>query len=297
MDSEKKDQWVYISSQPGSNISSLILVFQRLGYGVLNSIQNVTVGETFQGQVNDYIQSADLVCAVFHRSESSNVFFDIGLARGYNKPTIIISPNLNFTAQIPGTFFINTDVNDTKALEFQISTFLENKFLDDTKQEYQINTSSTRNILWAEKEKRQNFDSKLEKKFWSYLTNSREFSVPKFEPREMTSSRYIPDFAVWPNEKHLGVRGPLFIEIKGFKQTKSGLKNSTKRLIELLNHSHGGAAILLVQDPKISDITVEHLFPLVFSSSIEHAEKLINKNQLMKQLALKRNQFAHSVNT
>src|SRR5262245_41050199 len=112
----RKPRTVFVACRAGTDLSTLLSVFQTLKLKPLNIEDAFPLTEDVAVTTFRLIDAADLICAILPESPSPNTYFEMGYALALKKPLAIISGEPAIPIHIPNTFWIRAELSDSYAL-------------------------------------------------------------------------------------------------------------------------------------------------------------------------------------
>jgi len=253
-------------------------------------------GKSFLEALKDSIKKCDFIISIIDSKTTQNDFFEIGYACGNNKTMLnIVDPDFNPPLNIAQFMYINANLNDYNALEFNISIFID-------KLKTHKNKKNTSVSQYKEKHKK-NFNEKIiindlnnfstEEQVIAYLHNLL-LNVEGIDAvYEYNNFNNIVDLAIWINDIQKFLQGPVLIEYKNnIDFSKENIKASLNKFQNLLYNNNSSIGLLITKDNIANNLKNKYLYPILLISLNEFIS-LIANNTLSKTIIEYRNKSIH----
>ncbi|MFC6039555.1 hypothetical protein ACFPYN_08985 [Paenisporosarcina macmurdoensis] len=254
---------------------------------------DLPISDVIHEELELKISRSDFVIASIHNL-SPNTFYEIGIARGLNKPIfIIVSENISHVPSfISDYLYVKTDSNNFEVIIFPLIQFIKNLPKRKKKKESKI---SRKNI-----ELPNSWDFNLS--MLRSVGNEREvenFLFKIFNIMNPVSKNALHDkgvdFVLWLDQSTTILGNALFVELKMGNINTQILNQGEKKLKDMLQNSNNNAGLLLYLDKEGKRFPLgESLNPLIIRMDIEDFLSEINKKKsLIDVIHGCRNNMAH----
>jgi len=252
------------------------------------------------------IQAADAVIAVISE-ETSNVFFEIGMAVGLRKPVLaLLSPGITVPAFGSSFNYLTTDLADSEVLRLAVKRFLHKprerhkkrrkkrrKKQLIRKSDSQIPGTPVHAIIEQLSVLRQSGDGyALERTVAELL---RAAGVSTVEQYKGAADRGV-DFAVWSDELRSSLGSPILIEVKSSKLDEMSFQIAYSRLAKLVQESGSAAGLFLYLDKGGRRFQKPaNWIPSVLWFDLEDFAKRLSRKSFATVLVEHRNRIVHGL--
>jgi hypothetical protein len=217
--------------------------------------------------------------------------FEVGLAVGLNKPTIIIAPlEVELPTDLRAITVIRTDRWYPKVLEPHLEAFLstlpsklrrkpKRKLAFKRQQDYRPEREQLRNLKaeWSGRE------------FQEFVANL--FRKAGFDVTTAPLSDFGADMAVWSPAIREQFGNPILVEVRQSRLAPANLLWPAENLAKLVNAGRGSAAVYVSLEPVPVDVPDEsllHSTPLLFVTVYELLD-LLEANDFIDRIKVSRN--------
>jgi len=286
----------FISAPMGADTAFLSDALKRRGIHVLDFRTELASGELWLHAIAKQIERADIVFAVLDDSTNNNVMFELGLAASRDKKIVIIGHNLapSFLANFT---HLTADLNDTRALEFQLDALLKNLdqvettlFHEDTKPSNRTSPNRQQKTLNPQFAAH----SEMERRLHEILEASAEIDAVASEAVLENGAGFRPDFAFRFTKQAGYLAGPVVVELKVNRQ--GGIRKEwINQIISYTLKLTSGVGLIVLDSPMRNDLRVANASPLVFTIGFAELEELLRHNSAAQALRRARNAYMHSV--
>lgn len=239
---------IFISHSANTSVSALLSLLQEEDAIIRGSFE-LAPGPNPMESIRTEIYSADAVIVVLD-SDASNVLFELGIAFGLGKPTLVlVKPGDSVPPFAAFTRYLTYTGSLTEILKLGVEGFLgtlrPHKTTKRPERQRQSVSSeqSSRLPTLTEEIKRlraQPQEQQLHALVHSILTSAGVTSV-----QDDTSSRDRGvDFVVWSDSLRGSFGNPVLIEVKGYLESVQ-FQSAYLRLTKLVSESKSGAGVLL----------------------------------------------------
>ncbi len=260
-------------------------------------IFDISPGDNITTVIEDKIKKSDMFLAVI-TNVSPNVFYEIGIAKGLNKPIFIVfSKELNIYPSFLNEFlYVRANSSDYDNIDFAFKQFVKNQ----SKQKQKTN-----------KDRKKHIDNELITlpESWEFtLSDIRKNGTPVKLENYManllnslkTTSRIIEqdkgvDFALWLDDVDPILGNPILLEVKYGNITPETLNMGERQLQNYLLATKSKVGLLLYLDKTGRRFPLgSSLNPLVIRMDLENFLSEIDANKsVVKVILNKRNLMAH----
>jgi hypothetical protein len=224
------------------------------------------------------IGRADIVIAVFGgREESVNVLFELGVALGLRKPTLIIAPQdeTNSPDAPTGIAYLRADPDDSAALEFGLAQFLaapphsDASPKPDQKETRPLGPEADTLLARLRANHGQLTDQHGKPLLQDTIVQAlRASGISRVSLGEKHGDARI-DIAVWSNDLEPWVRNPLLIQVKNSLPGKGELDTLVRRFANAWGPESVNWALVIYREAAPEAHRLRHLNPHILLLSAE----------------------------
>lgn len=262
-------------------------------------VTSVKPGLSIINTIESAIRHSDFICVVIPQdAKVSNVYFELGLARGFRKPVLLfIEPGVDIVTDIGQIDYVRAAVDDQQVIDFNLDVFLDHfsrKFKNRPKKlaakRGRINVKWTMDKLASIWEISPNIAGQTFEKLVARLFEQAGAIVTR-QPKHYDRGA---DMAIWLDEVQSSLGNPLLVEVKFGRITNSMLNEAEEGLRSLISKGHARAGFLIYLDRERQHFAkTRRYWPLVIRLDAYELVELISHNELVNTLLQERNQVAH----
>jgi len=245
---ERVSMKIFISHSANTPVSALLSLLREEEASIAGSFELAPAANPMES-IHAEIHSADAVIVVLE-SHADNVLFELGIAMGLRKPTLLlVKPGESVPPFAAFTSYLTYTGSETDILKLGVEGFLGTLRPHKTKkrpkrQKQEISTTQTRVLPTLTEEvqrlRAQPHEKELHQLVHKVLTSAGVTSV-----QDETSGRGRGiDFVVWSDSLRGSFGNPVLIEVKGYLERAQFLA-AYERLTKLVGDSSSAAGVLL----------------------------------------------------
>ncbi len=247
--------------------------------------------------IEKLIKSSDFVCAMINKNFTQNNYFELGLARGMNKPIFIIyEPDIDIPHTLKEFPNIKANENDYDAISFNLNVFIDNlniknktKKISEQKRIPKVDKKFNYNQFINKIYQIEN-ESEIIENIEHFLSNFNHIT-------SVSNSNSIDkgiDLAIWIDELQKSIQNPLLIEFKKTIKNDNSITKIYSQMNNYLNATNSNLGLVLYKEILINNLEkYENRYPLILFLSLEKFIQLIATNELTSYILNKRNTLAH----
>lgn len=260
-------------------------------------IFDISIEGDIINEIQYKIKRCDMFVAII-TNISPNVFYEIGIAKGLNKPIfIVLAKDLNIYPSFLNDFlYVKANLNDEENIDFAFKQLLKNQ----RKQKSKVNKKIKRHSNDTQINLPRSWKSKLKEIRENGTPLALENYIAGIFDSLRTTSKIVEqdkgvDFALWLDDIDSILENPVLIEIKYGNVTKEMLNNGEYLLQKHLMKTKSKVGLLLYLDKTGRRFSLgSSLSPLVIRSDLEDFLSEVEKNKsIAKVIFNKRNAMAH----
>ena len=290
-----------ISSQK-IEVTSLIRALQDKGVAVSRS-DELSAGISIIHAIPERIFYSDFVVAVLSKPEfDANVYFEIGLAQGLGKRTLLFATEENQSVPFDHEhhYIVRSSLSNETAVEFAIEQIISAP---------PKSAQRARGLPLDSRGKPLETESKY---FLNRLnqipTEDRGLLLEAFVAdlllacgvevlSESSRKEKTADFAVWSDELEQTVGNPLVIEVKRALRSKSVIGEAGQQLSKYVANGRGNWGLLLYKDGrKPSSVARDILPPNIICLRLDELLEQLRNSSFSKVIKHHRNNLVHGIN-
>jgi hypothetical protein len=289
-----------ITAPSATDTSVIRQILEKHGVKAFAADELGLAGFPLSKVVTEAIGRADIVVAILGgKDESGNVLFEVGIAQGLGKPTLVIAAKqeATFLAAQAGIPYLRAKPDNFAALEFGLAQFLAAPHRADSG--LKTAERETRPLgshadlllanLHASREEGHLQEYRLEEIIVEALRKSGIATISRGEKR---GDKEI-DIAVWSNDFEPWIGNPLLIEIKNHLPRKGELDNMAKRFANAMGPESVNWALVIYGEAAPQTRRIKRLYSHILFLSAEDLLEGLRDNafgDLVRQL---RNERVH----
>ena len=272
-----RERTAFITAPPATDTSVIRRLLEQQGVNTLAADELDLPGAPLSMVVMEAMGRADIVIGVLgEREESGNVLFELGVAQGLKKPTLLIAAKENATAlgAATGIPYLRAEPDNFAALEFGLTQFLSAPHHGNAGPK--LAQKETRPLgeyadallarLHAHQEQG---DQHPEDLLRDIIVEALEASgISTLSVGEKQGEARI-DIAVWSNDLDPWIRNPLLMEVKKYLPGKGELDTLVKRFADALGSGSLNWALVIYGAAAPKAERVKHLHPHILLLSAE----------------------------
>ncbi|MEJ2252045.1 MAG: hypothetical protein P8Y70_20145 [Candidatus Lokiarchaeota archaeon] len=251
----------------------------------IEDITNISSYLNITDEIIKKIKNSDFICAILYGEKLNNIYIEIGIAVGIDKPIFLIVDNIS---KIP------------EQLKNRVYAFSESLEIDKIKYPFKIFFKKI--IKEKYRKSKQNHEKELSKDL--VLANKSEFDLaerireifskdPNISIEEAEYAFGRPDFSVWSDKLSESFGNPIIIELK-IVHSKKSLKSAICQVRNYLVLSNLNLGLIIYTGKKF-DLKGDFETPFVFIFEINELEETLRQNKSITDLIIKkRNDMIHS---
>lgn len=287
----------FVISPLNVNLKPLREVLEARSIKVKDAFHIPTSKLSISMAIEKEIRDSDFVCAIISSNSSPHIFFEIGLAKGAEKPIFIIFENENeIPLDLKNIAYVKTSSKDKEAIAFSLDQFLDKYKKIPKSAYYRKNERKTKKPL--DSFFMQNLD---------LISQHREiemFLVDLFENLEdvriVTKETYSDnqiDMVLWVDKLESNLKNPVLIEVKVGNLSKNKLKNAEDQLIKYLKNANASTGLLIYLDRENRHFKPsESKIPLIIWLEFHDLVQWLYELSLADIIVKERNKMAHYLN-
>jgi hypothetical protein len=283
----------FISASKGVNVSPLMKLLEEYGVQISSSMNTNLKNICFA--VDDEISECSFICAIISKNTSSNVIFEIGLARGAKKPLfLIVESEEDLPSCLRDIIYIRAAANDIEKIRYPLEMFLNNYqparvYQNVIKTSYKLDGFFAENML-------KNLDelktaAEIESLVANLFKNLNDvITVAKFEPNTQA------DMSLWIDELENKIGNPILVEIKSGHLSYERLLSTENQMREYGRRADSPLGILIYYDR--SGKKFRHLeagYPLIIWLELRDLILELSKRSLAQIIIGERNKIVHGL--
>lgn len=292
----------FVSAPAGVNLTRIKKILLERDIEIIHPAEAQTLGESISEKISKKISRSDIFLAVFdHKLENSNTFFELGLAVGYKKEIIILTPpNFYLPPDLSGFLTLRVTQGNLDALGFSLDQMLKatlkkpKKRGRKTYKDHRKRSRPISNKMSELRDELNGLDHRTAEntlvRFVEDLLKECGISVIKQSASHETGA----DFAIWSDGLEHILGNPILIQIKRTIKTDSQAVKITDQILNFICNSNSKSAIVLYLAGPPSD-QVQRLtkkFNILFFRLEDIVDQLQNNN-FVDIIRNRRNLIAH----
>jgi nucleoside 2-deoxyribosyltransferase len=299
MERKKKMRKCFLISAAGANTQTVKKLLKERNVKADDSFSMPLPGVSISQSIEENIKNSDFVVAIISLKEPRpNVFFELGLAQGSDKPVLLIVQDSGpIPADLKGMVYIRASADNRETIAFALDQFLL---------KYRHKTSK---ILYRERRRplpRSDFaplqkDLELLAKegtgaeLEAFLAN-----LLKSEGEVLTQLHYRVgdkgvDIALWIDALEPSLGNPILVEVKKGILSEASLGVAEEQLRRYLTLTNTNLGLLIYLDSRGKRFKRSRFaMPLVIRLDARDLLRQLSQQSLANVLLSERNQIAHS---
>jgi len=258
-------------------------------------IYDFSIGGNLTNLLEDKIKKTDMFLAII-TNLSPYVFYEIGIAKGLNKPILIVlSKNIDTYPSFLNEFlYVKANSNDDENIDFALKQFVKNQLKQKKREKINQHTDETSTNLpvnWKREllQLRKNGTGKELENYMVNIINSLSATSKIVEEDKGV------DFALWLDDADPILGNPILIEVKYGNINNETLINAELQLQNYIIKTKSKAGLLLYLDKSGNRFSLgTSLNPFIIRMDLEDfLSEIQNKKQLVNIILNYRNFMAH----
>ncbi len=255
---------------------------------IVEDITNILSYLDIANAIIKKIKASDFVCAILIGDKLDDVYIEIGITIGNNKPLFLITDKSSkIPEQLKNRVYALSDSLDIDKISYPFKAFYEKIIEKQFKKSQQGDKKEISNDLILVHKTEVDLAHRIEQIF----LNDPNISIEAKEGMIDKEARY--DFSVWSDKLSETFGNPILIELK-VTNSKKALLNAVKQLENYLLQSNLNLGLVIYSGEKY-EIKREFEIPLIFIFEINELENALQQNKSITDLIMKRrNAMVHS---
>ncbi len=254
----------------------------------IEDITNVSSYLNIANEIIKKIKASDFVCAILIGDKLENVYIEIGITIGNDKPLFIITDNTSkIPEQLKNKVYAFSDSLDIEKIKYPFKVFYKKIIEKQSKKSQQGDRKEISSDLVLFYKSELELTHRIEQIF----STDPNISIEAMDNRIDKEARY--DFTVWSDKLSESFGNPIIIELKITNSKKTLLKTINQLKNYLIRYSLNLG--LIIYSGRKHEIKLDFEAPLIFIFEINELEKALNQNKSITDLIIKkRNEMVHS---
>jgi len=292
----------FVSAPAGVNLTRIKQILLERDIEFIHPSEVLSHGQSISEKVSKLISLSDIFIAVFDNiHENGNTLFELGLAAGYKKQIIILTPpSFSLPSDLTGYLILRVTQDNLDALGFSLDQMLtatlkklkkrETKTYNDIKKTRKPISNKIHELKIKLDELDPRVASYTLERFVADLLKESGISVIQQSEKPDTGA----DFAIWSDELGAILGNPILIEIKRAISDRAQAIKVTNQINRYIKKSNSKSAIVLYLEGLPSDSVQEitNKFNILFFRLGDIVEQLQN-NTFADTIRIRRNVIAH----
>ena len=301
----------YISASAVTNVQNIRIILEENNIQAYDDYDFLPTAKTLQETTREKIKEADFIIGVISSNNPQNVYYELGVASGLNKPIFIILDkeiDLNsLPLDLENQIYVRASLSDTNFLRLSLAGFTSN-YTSNKKLKTIINKNQSIPVLtWEEA------SAYLERLIYIRNHDSTFSTGSEIETmieeifqkahlafgrnRNINSAKtHSPDFALWIDDLNPIIGNPIFVEVKAGVLSDDIYINAYEQLKHSMITGNARAGILLYFNK--NEFTFKNnssVSPLIMSFNIEDFIKELTEKSLDRLVLESRNKIVHGI--
>lgn len=294
MNRKKSFKNCFIISPFNVDLKTLRELLETRNIRVKDSLNIPTSKISYPMAIEKEIRNSDFVCAIISYDLPPNIFFEIGLAKGAEKPIFLILEGKNdIPLDLKDMFYVKAFPKDKEAIAFSLDQFLA-KYRKIPKSAY-YEKKGIKSKNKSNYSIQQNLD---------LINNSHEIEMflenlfmNLDDVRIVTKQSYDDnriDIALWVDKLESNLGNPVIIETKLGNLSKHSLKLAEIQLREYLKKTNASTGLLIYLDLENRRFKPsEFKFPFIIWLELHDLVRELNELSLADIIVKQRNKLLH----
>jgi len=293
----------FISAAFGANITKLTRVLDRVGVEWEWAKEGFDYAARLPGDLRQIIRRvAFVVAVVFGDRSDASVLFEVGIAVGLGKPTLLFLANdATAPSDIAGLLYVKTSLDDEKALAFHLDLFMRrikrgshypaSPSIHAPSKKQDPPRPELNSLIATASEKGSSFEQELV----AFIERAGGHIVSQPHSHHAALS-YLPDAVFWLPISDPELLNPIAVEVKGSVAHLdfAGLQD---KMAKYLRQTGLRTGIILTPRPAVESLPDIHRSPVVNVFLLDFAkfQQLLLLGTLGDYLRQERNRAAHGL--
>ncbi|MBT2639853.1 nucleoside 2-deoxyribosyltransferase [Bacillus sp. ISL-39] len=279
------------SDQSKNHVASIRGVLKKNNIKTVD-IFDIPQSETMNNFLEDRIAKSDLFISIIDNF-SPNSFYEIGIAKGLNKPIfIVISKDLKIHPNFLYDFlYVRVSENESEIIEFPLNQFISNCTKNKRRSQTKNKKKDIKLPISSDLQQTVLRSTGTGEEITEYLMNI--FELNNITVKTVSQNKGV-DFVLWIDEMNEILGNILMIEVKIGNITKEMLNNSESELQTILRNTNNKVGLLLYLDRIGRRFDIGNsLDPLIIRMDIEDFIKEIGDKSISDVIFNCRDLIAH----
>lgn len=293
MKKEKRFKNCYLIAPLSNENKQLVELLKRHEIHVNEDLYSTNSILSLSNKIEEGIRNADFVCAFLPSKASSNLFYEIGIARGLKKPIFLIIEDKNtLNMYLQDMVYVIASIKDINAIEFALDQFL-NKYRQNKHFSIKDFNRKKLGFNYSNRElQRLDNEMELDNFLVNLFKNLNGVTVVKKDKYENKGI----DMALWVDGLDAVIGNPILVELKKVL-SNSSLLEAEQQLETYLEKTNSNLGLLIY----VKDGANGFEQPLLKKSMViwleihDLMDKLI-EHSLAEIIITKRNEMVHLTN-
>lgn len=254
---ESRFRTCFVSGPAGKATATVTNMLAERGIAAL-SASAISAGASLSDEILRSIAAADFVVALLTDRESENVIFELGVARGMNKPTLVFTTGSALPSDLQGLIYRSMDsLDQLEGVAVDIERFLRNAKPPPA---LSVEPSLTPKVdlTWARDELqalRASDQPRRLQGFESLIGRIFEAAGADVQSTGNTHDDRGVDFVVWLNDIAYALGGPILVECKMLLGGSGSVIKNAEFYVDRLRQS------LAISDASLALLIFDHFRP------------------------------------
>jgi hypothetical protein len=290
----------FISCAIGTNINKLVKLLQKHNIEIVDFPESASQ-LSFTTAVETTIRDIDFVIAVLADTQPVNVIYQIGLARGMNKPVIILTGKNQkdvFWSVPSGILAIRATPDDEEAVEFNLEQFLSkqkmpvsNRISDRGSSTPLLSIERYERVIQSQPVK----EAEIARELYGILSDDFTNRIQAEKNLDGPNTTRA-DLVVWLEELEGKTNNPVIIEIRAGELSQESLSNADQKLKSYLKISGSDIGLLVYSDRRGSRFQQKQAeYPITLWFEFTELLSAMTQQSLSRVILERRNSIVHGV--
>lgn len=254
----------------------------------IEDITNISSYLNIANEIIKKIKASDFVCAILIGDKLDNVYIEIGITIGNDKPLFLITDNTSkIPEQLKNRVYAFSDSLDIDKIKYPFKAFYEKIIEKQSKKSQQGDRKEISSDLVLVHKSELDLAHRIEQIF----SSDPNISIEAMDG--MINKETRCDFSVWSDKLSESFGNPILIELK-ITNSKKTLLNAINQLKNYLIHYNLNLGLIIYSGKKY-EIKIDFETPLIFIFEINELENaLLQKKSITDLIIQKRNEMVHS---
>lgn len=286
----------FLIYSPKQNISGILEVMRNKCINIIHPILDFDLD--IMDSIENSIKKSDFICCLLNKSTNKDQIYELGFAKGLNKPIfMIVEDDMMIPFSIKNFVYVKTNAENIEAISYNLEQFLNNtnrrKYVGDSKK---LKRNKKKNISNEEFLIEQLYEANItEEKIANIIINLLSYHQNITVVSQDRSMDKGADLAIWIDEIEMSLGGPILIELKTHANVSNDFfvlyKNQMTNYLLATNSPVG--IVIFRSDRDDIPITDNHDLPLIIFMELRTFVRYITEGKLAKILIERRNEAVH----